>query len=189
MSFRAYSESRAEHWVGIVAASEEHERRFADRMLAALHRLAGEAIGHPVDRFEHSLQTATRAFREGADEETVVCALLHDIGDDLAPYNHGPLAAEALKPYVSAENCWLVRHHEIFQGYYFFHHIGRDRHEREAYRGHPGFERTATFCERWDQRSFDPGYDTMPLAAFEPMVRRLFARAPRVGLPLLAAAE
>jgi predicted HD phosphohydrolase len=108
----------------------------------------------------------------------VVIALLHDIGDTLAPWNHSDLAAAVLQPYVSKDNHWLVQHHGIFQGYYFWHHSGGDRFARERYRGHPMFERTAEFCERWDQRSFDPAYDTLPLAAFEPMVRRLFARAP-----------
>ena len=135
--------------------------------LETLEQMKGETLGHPVDRFEHSLQTATRAHRDGADEEMIVCALLHDIGDSLAPYNHGPLAAEVLRPYVSEQNAWLVRHHEIFQGYFFFHHIGRDRHERERFRGHPAFQITADFCEKWDQAAFDPNYDTMPLSAFE----------------------
>jgi predicted HD phosphohydrolase len=163
------------------------ERRFKacydalpDNVLEALRRLAGDKLGYQVDRLEHSLQTATRAFRDGADEETVVVALLHDIGDILAPENHGDLAAAVLRPYVSEANHWLLRHHPVFQGYYYYHHIGRDRFAFERFRGHPHFERTRLFCERWDQVSFDPSYDTMPLSAFEPMVRRLFTRKPFV---------
>jgi len=133
-------------------------------------------MGYQVDRYEHSLQTATRAFRDGVDEETVVCALLHDIGDTLAPENHSQLAAAVLRPYISADNHWLIAQHGVFQGYYYFHHVGLDRNERDKFRGHPMFERTAAFCQNWDQPSFDPDYDTMPFAAFEPMVRRLFAR-------------
>jgi len=108
----------------------------------------------------------------------VVCALLHDIGDLLAPENHSELAASILRPYVSDDNYWLVKHHGIFQGYYFFHHIGLDRDERERYRGHPMFEKTALFCQNYDQNSFDPTYDTAPIQAFEPMVRRLFDKPP-----------
>lgn len=151
-----------------------------DNVLASLRKLAGDKLGYHVDRFEHSLQTATRAFRDGADEETVVVALLHDIGDTLAPENHGDLAAAVLKPYVSEANLWVVRHHPVFQGYYYYHHVGRDRLAFEKYRGHPHFERTHVFCDKWDQMSFDPEYDTMPLTAFEPMVRRLFTRKPFV---------
>ena len=106
-------------------------------------------------------------------------ALLHDIGDILAPHNHSQFAASVLRPYVSEENHWLVLHHGIFQGYYFFHHLGQDRDARDRFRGHPCFEMTADFCERWDQVSFDPDYDSAPLETFEPMVRRLFARSPK----------
>jgi predicted HD phosphohydrolase len=152
--------------------------RVSDEAIAALKRLAGDKMGYKVDRYEHSLQSATRAFRDGADEETVVCALLHDIGDTLAPENHSQLAAAVLRPYISDDNHWLILHHGIFQGYYYFHHVGMDRNEREKYRGHPMFERTAAFCQDWDQPSFDPDFDTMPLSAFEPMVRRIFTRKP-----------
>ncbi len=151
-----------------------------DNVLDALDRLKGDKLGYKVDRYEHSLQTATRAFRDGADEETVVVALLHDIGDLLAPENHAELACAVLRPYVSEANLWVVRHHPIFQGYFYWHHVGRDRAARETYRGHPHFERTIEFCDRWDQVSFDPDYDTMPLSAFEPMVRRLFHKKPFV---------
>ena len=153
-------------------------KRLPDEVTGMLNRLAGDKIGYKVDRYEHSLQTASRAFRDGADEETVVCALLHDIGDTLAPENHAQLGAAVLRPYVSADNHWMIQHHAVFQGYYYYHHIGMDRDERERYRGHPMFERTAAFCEKWDQNSFDPDYDTMPFSAFEPMLRRLFARKP-----------
>jgi predicted HD phosphohydrolase len=153
-------------------------KHLPDEVIGMLNRLAGDKIGYKVDRYEHSLQTASRAFREGADEETVVCALLHDIGDTLAPENHAQLGAAVLRPYVSADNHWMIQHHAVFQGYYYYHHIGMDRDERERYRGHPMFERTAACCERWDQNSFDPDYDTMPFSAFEPMLRRLFARKP-----------
>jgi predicted HD phosphohydrolase len=155
-----------------------HVTALADSVLGLLHRLAGDTIGYQVDRFEHSLQTATHAFRDGAEEELVVCAVLHDVGDTLAPDNHAEIAAAILRPYVSADNHWLIQHHGIFQGYYFWHHYGADRFAREKFRGHPMFERTALFCERYDQVAFDPRFDTMPLAAFEPMVRRLFARTP-----------
>jgi predicted HD phosphohydrolase len=153
-----------------------HQTNLADEVLAMLKRLGGDKMGYKIDRYQHSLQTATRAQRDGADEETVFCALLHDIGDILAPNNHAQLAAAILRPYISDDNFWLVKHHGIFQGYFFWHHYGQDRNAREIYRNHPMFERTANFCEKWDQTSFDPDYDTMPLTAFEPMVRRLFER-------------
>ena len=150
--------------------------QFPDEVLAALKRLGGDKLGYKIDRYQHSLQSATRAFRDGADEETVVCALLHDVGDILAPHNHADLAAAILQPYVSEKNHWIVKHHAVFQGYYYFHHVGLNRDERERFRGHPWFEACATFCENWDQNSFDPNYDTMPIEAFTPMVHRILGR-------------
>jgi predicted HD phosphohydrolase len=164
-------------------ARYHHARHAAlpDKVMAELRTAQGVHTGHKVDRYIHSLQTATRAYRDGADEETVVCALLHDIGDSLAPLNHPEIAAAILRPYISADNHWLVLHHGVFQGHFFWHHFGMDRNAREKFRGHPMFERTAAFCEKWDQSSFDPHYPTLPLEAFAPMVRRLFARPPYAG--------
>jgi predicted HD phosphohydrolase len=126
-----------------------------------------------VDRLQHCLQTATRAHRDGRDEEYVVMALLHDIGDTLGAFNHPDIAAAILKPFLSEQNHWIVGQHGIFQGYYFFHYIGLDRDMREQFRGHPHFEACAEFCEKYDQPAFDPHYDSAPLDFFEPMVMRL----------------
>lgn len=150
----------------------------AENVLANLKLLQGDKMGYQIDRYQHSLQSATRAMRDGQDEEMIVCALLHDIGDLLAPENHSELAASILRPYVSEQNYWLVKHHGVFQGYYFFHHLGMDRNEREQFRGHPAFQVTADFCHKYDQNSFDPTYDTAPIEVFEPMVQRLFAKPP-----------
>jgi predicted HD phosphohydrolase len=147
-----------------------------DRVLTHLELLAGDTGGYAVDRLTHSLQTATRAHRDGRDDEYVVCALLHDIGDTLASANHSELAATILQPFVSEENHWIVKHHGIFQGYYFFHHLGMDRNLRDRYRDHPQWRACAEFCARYDQNSFDPEYDTMPLDAFRPMVTKVFSQ-------------
>lgn len=150
----------------------------ADNLIANLKLLKGDKMGYQIDRYEHSLQSATRAMRDGQDEELIVCALLHDVGDLLAPENHSQLAAAILRPYVSDQNHWIIEHHGIFQGYYYFHHMGMDRYERERYRGHPAFQACADFCHKYDQNSFDPSYDTAPIEHFEPMVQRLFAKPP-----------
>jgi predicted HD phosphohydrolase len=149
-----------------------------DRVLAHLRLLDGDFGGFPVDRLTHSLQTATLALKDGRDEEYVVCALLHDIGDTLGSYNHPDIAAAILKPFVSDANLWMVQHHGVFQGYNFFHHIGMDRNMRDVFRSNPNYERTAEFVERYDNPAFDPRGETLPLETFEPMVRRLMA-APR----------
>ena len=174
--FTAMTEGTQEDWMAIVQAAGPFSRELPDRMIAHLKMLAGDSGGYAVDRLEHSLQTATRAFKDGRDEEYVVCALLHDIGDLLAPSHHADMGAAILKPYVSEQNHWMLEKHGIFQGYYFWHHIGGDQNAREQFRGHPWFEYTAQFCHLYDQNSFEPDYDSMPLEAFEPLVRKVLEK-------------
>ncbi len=152
-----------------------------ERVLGYLEGLVGGLPGFKVDRYEHSLQTATRAWRAGECEEFVVAALVHDIGDVLAPENHSELAASVLRPYVAKHTCWMVLHHGLFQGYYYYDKIGLDPNARERHRGHPAFGMTERFCRDYDQRSFDPDYDTLPIDHFRPMVERIFARKPWGG--------
>jgi predicted HD phosphohydrolase len=147
-----------------------------DRILGALKALDDTLSGYQVTRLEHSLQAATRAEADGADEEMVLGALLHDLGDDLAPENHSRYAASIIQPYVRPEVTWVVEHHGLFQKVYFAHHFGEDPNERDIYRDHPYYDSCVRFCERWDQSAFDPDYPTQPLEYFEPLVRRMFAR-------------
>lgn len=182
ISFVEMKDGTQEEYIYLGGLHKAHNREvMVDNILDTLHRMKGPKLGYKVDRYIHSLQSATRAQRDGADEEMVVAALLHDIGDILAPYNHSQIAAATLRPYVSERTHWIILHHGIFQGYYFWHHTGGDRDAREAFRGHEHFEACADFCAKWDQNCFDPDYDTLPLEAFEPIVRRIFAREPQVG--------
>jgi predicted HD phosphohydrolase len=176
--YRRMDQGTKEDYLLINEYHQEFERALADRVLAAFKDIRNSYSGEMVDRLVHSLQTATRAHRDGKDEEYVVAALLHDIGDLLATANHSEYAASILKPYVRPYTHWMIRQHGLFQGYYYFHHFGTDRNARDKHRGHPAFEMCVEFCDKYDQLSFDPDYDTMPLEAFEPMVRRLFAREP-----------
>lgn len=132
--------------------------------------------GYKITRLGHGLQSATRAERDGADLDWVVGALLHDIGDGLAPQNHDRMSAEVLRPFVRWDVAWVVEHHGIFQMLYYAHHYGWDKNARDQFKDHPCFDSCATFCERWDQSSFDPDYDAHPLAHFEPMVEEVFSR-------------
>lgn len=173
--FTRLDESTQEDWNIIMRHNERFSAALPDRILAHLDLLRGDYSGFPVTRYEHSLQTATMCHQAGKDEEYIVCALLHDIGDTLGCYNHADVAAALLKPFVSDENHWIIEHHAIFQGQYFFHHLGLDPKLREQFRGHPHFEACAEFCS-FDQAAFDPGFESMPVEAFEPMVRRLFSQ-------------
>ncbi len=177
--FTSMEQGTADDWAAISSHFPDFARGLPDRVLAHLRLLDGDSGGFAVDRLTHSLQTATLAHRDGRDEEYVVCALLHDIGDTLGSFNHADVAAAIVKPFVSEENHWMVEQHAVFQGYYFFHHIGGDRNLRERFRGHPAFDRTAEFCARYDGPAFDPKRETLPLSFFEPMVRRLFAAPTR----------
>lgn len=180
VSFTRMDDITQQDWDIIVHHHEAHyATHLADDVLDMLARLKGPKLGFLVDRYEHSLQTATRALRDGADEEMAVVALLHDIGDLIAPENHCDIAAGVLRPYVSDENHWLLKHHVHFTGYYFFQFVGMDRMLHRRFASHPAYQATKHFVEAYDCPSFDPAYDTLPLATFEPMVRRLFARTPR----------
>ena len=149
----------------------------ASRIIDELRR-QGEASlsGYKITRLEHGLQSATRALREGADIDWIVGALLHDIGDGLAPQNHDRFSAEVIRPFVREEVAWVVEHHGIFQMLYYGKHYGWDENARDRYKDHPCFQPCADFCERWDQSSFDPDYDSESLEFFEPMVREVFSR-------------
>jgi predicted HD phosphohydrolase len=175
-TFRAMTEGTQDDWAVIAAHFGPFAAQLPDRVLAHLRLLDGDFGGFPIDRLQHSLQTATRAHRDGREEAYVVMALLHDIGDTLGSYNHPDIAAAIIAPFVSEEIHWICKHHGIFQGYYFFHHLGMDRDMREEYRDHPWFDACAEFCEKYDQAAFDPDYDSEPLSFFEPMVRRVMAR-------------
>jgi predicted HD phosphohydrolase len=161
---------------------ERHEVAYtagtAARLLRALEELDESLSGYKVTRLGHSLQSATRAWRDGADEDWVVAALLHDIGDIYAPYNHDEYAAAILRPFLREQCTWVVEKHGLFQRLYYAHHTGGDPEARQREAGHPYFDDCAEFCERWDQASFDPDYPSLPLAHFAPMVAHVFARRP-----------
>jgi len=171
--FHAMVDGTQEDWMAIAGAASQFSMDLPKRVITHLELLKGDCGGFAVDRYEHSLQTATRALRAGRDEEYVVCALLHDIGDTLGPRNHADVAAAILKPFVSEQNHWMVANHAIFQGYYFFDYLGLDKNMRDQFKGHPHFEYTAQFCHLYDQNSFDPAYDTEPLETFVPMLERV----------------
>lgn len=175
-NFADITASTENDWKILLSQFVPYAKALPDRILAHLRLLNGDFGGFPVDRLTHSLQTATRAHRDGRDEEYVVCALLHDIGDTLGTYNHADIAAAILKPFVSESNHWMIQHHGIFQGYFFFHHIGMDRNMREKFRSHPCFGQTEAFCAHYDGPAFDAEAETLSLDFFEPMLRRVFAQ-------------
>jgi predicted HD phosphohydrolase len=175
-TFKHMEHSTQADWMAIAVEFTPYAQALPTRVLTHLELLRNDCGGFPVDRLTHCLQTATLAHRDGRDEEYVVCALLHDIGDTLGSYNHPDIAAAILKPFVLHENLWMVEKHGIFQGYYYFHHLGLDRNQRDLYRDEPElFERTAEFCRKYDAAAFMPDYDTLPLSFFEPMLRNVMA--------------
>ena len=176
--YRSMAEGTKEDYDAVFKHFTRFERDLASRVLDTLAQLEHSYPGEQVNRLTHSLQTATRAHRDGRDEEFIVAALLHDLGDLLSTVNHSEYAASILKPYVRPNTYWMIRQHGLFQGYFYFHHFGLDRNAREQHRGHPAFQLCLDFCDKYDQAAFDPDYDTMPLEAFAPMVHRLFAREP-----------
>ena len=161
---------------------EKHEKKYiegtADRLIKFMSSLNTTLEGYKITRLEHSLQTATRALNDKAHDEMIVAALMHDIGDELAPLNHSEYAAAVLKPYVSEKTHWVVEKHGEFQMYYYAHHLGGNRNQREKYKGHKYYQDTINFCENWDQKSFDPNFRSLSLENFKPLVYKIFSRKP-----------
>ena len=161
---------------------DKNEKKYvngtANRIIKFMSGLNTSLEGYKINRLEHSLQTATRALNDKASEEMIVAALLHDIGDELAPLNHSEYAATILKPYVSEKTHWIVEKHGEFQMYYYAHHLGENRNLRDKYKNHKYYNNTLEFCEKWDQTSFDPNFKSLKLKDFEPLIRKIFSRKP-----------
>ena len=178
VTFKRMDEGTTQDYAFLNALEDEFVLALPDRLLAALTGLEGSLAGYQISRLEHSLQSATRAEADRADIELIVGALIHDLGDDLAPLNHSQLAATIIRPYVRAEVAWIIEHHGVFQMHYYGDAMGVDKNARDIYRDHAWFDSCEQFCRDWDQVAFDPDYPTKPLAHFEPMLREIFTRPP-----------
>ena len=178
VNFRRMDEGSAADYALLASCEDDYAAGLADRLLAALEDLQHSLGGFRIDRLQHSLQSATRAEDAGADIELVVAALVHDLGDDLAPENHSQMAAAIIRPYVREEVTWIIEHHGVFQMFYYGDAAGVNKHERERWRDHKWFDSCERFCGAWDQMAFDPDYPTKPLSHFEPMLREVFSRTP-----------
>tara|TARA_B100000902_G_C26957673_1_gene738942 strand:- start:16 stop:636 length:621 start_codon:yes stop_codon:yes gene_type:complete len=178
VKFTKMEDGDAEDYLFLNEHEIEYTKGTANRLLNALVNLDESLSGYKISRLGHSVQSATRAWRDGADIDWVVSALLHDIGDIFAPYNHDEYAATILKPFVREQCRWVVEKHGDFQMIYYGHLVGGNQHKRDKFKGHEFFNDCVEFCERWDQTSFDPSYDDLPLDFFRPMVEEVFARDP-----------
>ena len=176
VSFRRMEDGTKEDYDLLDESERKNAAGLPGRILQAVRNLDHSLEGYPVSRLGHSLQTATRALRDGADDELIVAALIHDVGDELAPYNHAEVAAGIIRPYVRPEVAWIVEQHGLVQTYYYVHHNGGNRYMRDVLKGHKWFQACVDFCHKWDQSSFDPEYPSLPLEAFEAHVKRIFGR-------------
>ena len=178
VSFTEMDKGTKEDYLFLDQHEKDYASKTADRIIKFLSSLTETLEGYQVSRLEHSLQSATRALKADEDEEMVVAALLHDIGDELAPMNHSEYAASILKPYVSEKTHWIIEKHGEFQAYYYAHHLGGNRNKRDKYKDHKYYNDCLKFCEKWDQNSFDPNYKSLTLKDFEPLIRKIFSRKP-----------
>ena len=178
VEFVQMKDGTAQDYQFLHVLENDYIRALPDRLLLALERLGDSIQGYQVSRLHHSLQSASLAEADGADIETIVAALVHDLGDELAPENHSQLAAAIIRPYVRAEVTWIIEMHGLFQMKYYAHFYGRDPNGHLAYKDHPWYASCWRFCERYDQAAFDPATPTRPLSHFEPMLREVFSRKP-----------
>lgn len=185
-TYKSMETARAEDWAIMGTYKANNRASLPDEILALLKRLHTKEDGSPISGYDHSLQSATLAYNDNADDETVFIALLHDIGQVLSVDIHSEVAASILRPYISDKNHWIVKHHAEFQGYYFWHHVGKDQLAREQYKDHPYYQDCIDWCHKYDQCAFDPNYKNKPLMFFEPLVRRIMTREPWSALEEVA---
>ncbi len=178
VTFTEMKHGTKEDYLLLQQLEHQYLEGYPERILAAVRALDESLGGYQVTRYEHSLQSATRAYRDGKSEHYIVAALIHDIGDVLAPHTHGEMVAAIMRPYFSERLCWIVKHHGVFQMVYYAHHYGEDRNARDLYAGHVWFDDCAEFCEKYDQNCFAPNYESLPLEFFAPMVKRVFSAEP-----------
>ena len=178
VSFTEMKNGTKEDYLLLEKNEKNYANQTADRILNFMSTLTTTLEGYQISRLEHSLQSATRALNAGESEEMIVAALLHDIGDELAPMNHSEYAASILKPYVSEKTHWIIEKHGEFQAYYYAHHLGGDRNKRDKYKNHKYYKDCLDFCEKYDQNSFDPNFKSLPLEHFKPIVKKVFSRKP-----------
>ena len=178
VNFTQMKDGTKEEYLLLNKYEKKYTKSTADRILKFMNGLNNALEGYQITRLEHSLQTATRALNDNTEDEMIVGALLHDIGDELAPLNHSEYAAAIIKPYVSEKTHWIIEKHGIFQMYYYAHHLGGNKNEREKFKGHKYYIDTINFCENWDQKSFDPNFKSLTLKDFEPYVKKIFNRTP-----------
>jgi predicted HD phosphohydrolase len=176
VNFTRMENGTREEYALLDRMEDEYKAGLPDRILQSLRKLEHSISGYRISRLEHSLQGATRATRAGESEEMIIAILLHDIGDELATYSHSEMAAAILRPFVSEKLYWIVKHHGVFQMYYYAHHSGGDRNCRDMYREHAWYQAAVDFCHNYDQNCFDPEYNSEPLAFFEPILRRVMSK-------------
>ena len=176
VNFTRMEDGTREEYEFLDQMEDGYKEGLPERILESLRKLEHSFSGYKISRLEHSLQGATRAFRAGEADEMIVAVLLHDIGDELAPYSHSEMAAAILRPFVSEKFYWIVKHHGVFQMYYYAHHCGGDRNAREIFKDSPWYQDTIDFCHDYDQNCFDPDYDSEPLECFEPILRRVLSQ-------------
>ena len=176
VSFTRMEDGSREEYAFLDELEVEYCKGLTDRLMSAMRGLESSLSGYKISRLDHCLQGATRAWRAGEPDEMIISVLLHDIGDELAPHSHSEMAAAILRPFVSDKLYWIVKHHGIFQMYYYAHHCGGDRHTREMFKDHKWYQDAIDFCANYDQNCFDPDYDSEPLEFFEPILRRVVAK-------------
>tara|TARA_B100001057_G_scaffold107709_1_gene105337 strand:+ start:775 stop:1332 length:558 start_codon:yes stop_codon:yes gene_type:complete len=178
VSFIEMKHGTKEDYLFLDKNEKDFANKTAERIINFMSKMTQTLEGYQISRLEHSLQSATRAYKNGENEEMVVAALIHDIGDELAPMNHSEYAAAILKPYVSKKTHWIIEKHGEFQMFYYAHHLGGDKNKREKYKDHEYYNSTIDFCEKYDQNSFDPKYKSYSLDFFKPIVKKVFSRKP-----------
>jgi predicted HD phosphohydrolase len=178
--FTTMLEGTPEDWGHIAQEHMKHQESTAPgQIMDSLRRLEAIEVGFGANQLAHSLMTATLARRDGATDEEVVAALCHDIGKLMSIPNHGAIAAEILKPYVSEDLYHTVKWHQDFQGRYYYEYLGKSANMRDRFKDEPWFATAEKLVDRWDAPAFDPDFASDSLESFEPLVHKIFSKPVR----------
>ena len=176
--FTRMQDGTLEEWQIIAAAHYKHFKHTADTFIDLLKSLEQHTLGFACDQLQHALMAGTLARRAGASNEHIVIALCHDIGKSINVPNHGAIAAEMMKPYISEDSYHVIYNHQAFQGEYYYQYLGAPTDLRLQWNDESWYPLACKLVDEWDAPAFDPDFEVDSLESFIPLMREVFHDKP-----------
>jgi len=177
-NFTRMQDGKIEDWMIIGAAHKQDFAKTADRFIEMLKQLENATLGFACDQLQHALMAGTLARRAGASDEHIVIALCHDMAKVINVPNHGQIAAEMMRPYISEDSYHVIYNHQAFQGEYYYHFMGAPNDLRKNFKDEPWYDLAVKLVDEWDAPAFDPDFEVDSLESFIPLMRKVFHDSP-----------